>query len=251
MNKTTSILLICFLFASCAELQPFMDQYALSQPKPLSSAEVSSGLKEALKIGSKNASSLLSKKDGFYKDELIKILLPPEAQSITKNINLLPGGSELVDKVVLRLNRAAEDAVSEATPIFVSAITEMTIADAFGILKGGNNAATIYLQNKTQNKLQDLFMPKVKASLDKKLVANLSTNESWSLLTKNYNAVAGSFAGKLASLEPINTKLDAYVTEKALSALFLKVADEEKLIRKDPLKRVNDLLRRVFGELDK
>ncbi|PKQ67347.1 hypothetical protein BZG01_08140 [Labilibaculum manganireducens] len=251
MNKTISILLICFLFASCAELQPFMDQYALSQPKPLSSAEVSSGLKEALKIGSKNASNLLSMQDGFYKDELIKILLPPEAQSITKNINLIPGGAELVDKVVLRLNRAAEDAVSEATPIFISAITEMTIADAFGILKGGNDAATVYLQNKTQNKLQELFMPKVKASLDKKLVANLSTNESWSLLTKNYNAVAGSFAGKLASLEPINTKLDEYVTEKALSALFLKVADEEKLIRKDPLKRVNDLLKRVFGELDK
>ncbi|WP_321321323.1 DUF4197 domain-containing protein [Labilibaculum sp.] len=251
MHKTISIILISFLFASCAELQPFIDQYEFSQPKPLSSNEVSSGLKEALKIGSKNASNLLSLQDGFYKDELIKILLPPEAQSITKNINLIPGGAELVDKVVLRLNRAAEDAVSEAAPIFVSAITEMTIADAFAILKGENNAATTYLQNKTQSKLKDLFMPKVKASLDKKLVANLSTNESWSLLTKNYNAAAGSFAGKLARLEPINTKLDAYVTEKALNALFLKVADEEKLIRKDPLKRVNDLLKRVFSELDK
>lgn len=251
MNKKISIILISFLFASCAELQPFMDQYALTQPQPLTSTDVSYGLKEALKIGSKNASNILSIQDGFYKDELVKILLPPEAQTITKNIKLIPGGNELVEKVILRLNRAAEDAVTEAAPIFVSAITEMTIADAFGILKGENNAATVYLQNKTYSKLQDLFTPKVKASLDKKLVANLSTNESWNLLTQNYNAVADSFAGKLANLETVNTQLDEYVTNKALSALFLKVAEEEKLIRKDPLKRVNDILKRVFGELDK
>ncbi|BAX81000.1 DUF4197 domain-containing protein [Labilibaculum antarcticum] len=251
MNRKISIILISILFASCAELQPFIDQYALTQPQPLTNSDVSHGLKEALKIGSQNASNILSKQNGFYKDELVKILLPPEAQTISKNIKLIPGGNELVEKVVLRLNRAAEDAVSQAAPIFVSAITEMTIADAFGILKGEDNAATVYLQNKTYNKLQDLFMPKVKASLDKKLVANLSTNESWHILTQNYNTVAGSFAGKLANLETVNTQLDQYVTNKALSALFLKVAEEEKLIRKDPLKRVNDILKRVFGELDK
>lgn len=251
MNKKISIIFLSLLFASCAELQPFIDQYALTQAQPLTSADVSSGLKEALKVGSKNASNLLSMEDGFYKDELVKILLPPEAQTITNNIKLIPGGNELVEKVVVRLNRAAEDAVTEAAPIFISAITEMTIADAFAILKGENNAATIYLQNKTYSKLQDLFMPKVKVSLDKKLVANLSTNESWNLLTKNYNTLAGSFTGKLASLEPVNTQLDAYVTDKALNALFLKVAEEEKQIRKDPLKRINDILKRVFGELDK
>ncbi|PKQ64917.1 hypothetical protein BZG02_03460 [Labilibaculum filiforme] len=250
MNKKITIVLFSLLFASCAELQPFIDQYAQTQTAPLTSTDVSTGLKEALKVGSKNASNVLSLQDGFYKDELVKILLPPEAQSITKNINLIPGGEQLIEKVVVRLNRAAEDAVTEATPIFVAAITEMTIADAFGILKGEDNAATLYLQNKTQDKLKELFMPKVKASLDKKLIANLSTNESWSLLTQNYNTVAGSFAGKLANLETVNTELDAYVTDRALSALFLKVADEEKLIRKDPLKRVNDILKRVFGELD-
>lgn len=251
MHKKISIILLGLLFTSCAELQPFIDQYAINQPQPLTNTDVSYGLKEALKIGSNNASNILSSQDGFYKNELVKILLPPEAQSITNNIKLIPGGKELIEKVVLRLNRAAEDAVTEAAPIFISAITELTIADAFGILKGENNAATVYLQNKTQNKLRSLFMPKVKASLDKKLVANLSTNESWHLLTKNYNSVAASFAGKLANLETVNTKLDEYVTNKALSALFLKVAEEEKLIRKDPLKRGNDILKRVFGELDK
>ncbi|WP_372751249.1 DUF4197 domain-containing protein [Labilibaculum sp.] len=250
MNKKLVVILIGLFFASCAEIQPFIDQYSTSQSQEISSSEVATGLKEALKIGSENASNILSITNGFYKDELVKILLPPEAQSISNNIKLIPGGEDLVDKVVLRLNRAAEDAVSEAGPIFTTAITEMTIADAFSILKGEDNAATLYLQDKTYTKLQELFMPKVKASLNKKLVANLSTNESWNILTENYNTVANSFAGKIANLESVDTQLDQYVTDKALSALFLKVADEEKQIRKDPLKRVNDILKRVFGELD-
>ena len=251
MKKKIYIFLIGFIFVSCAELQPLIDQYAIIQEKPLSSSEVSFGLKEALKVGSINASNILSIKDGFYKDELVKILLPPEAQTITRNISLIPGGKDLVDKVEIRLNRAAEDAVKEASPIFASAISEMTIADAFGILKGGDNAATNYLKSKTSSKLKDLFLPKVSSSLDKKLIANISTNESWHLLTGNYNKVADSFAGKIANLQPVNTKLDEYVTNKALDALFLKVAEEEKLIRKDPLKRVSSILKRVFGELDK
>lgn len=251
MKKYLILLLLPFLI-SCAELQTFVDEYAAyEQTKPVTSGEVARGLKEALKVGSVNAANILSVEDGFYKDELVKILLPPEAQTISKNIQLIPGGKDLVDKVVLRLNRAAEDAVKEAAPIFASAITEMTIADAFGILKGGNNAATEYLKEKTHEKLKDLFLPKVKSSLDKKLVANISTNESWNLLTSNYNKVADSFAGKLANLKTVNTKLDEYVTNKSLDALFLKVAEEEKQIRKDPLKRVSQLLKRVFGELDK
>ncbi len=232
-------------------MQAVLDHYNLEQNKPLSTTEVSNGLKEALKVGSVNAAHILSVKDGFYKDELVKILLPSEAHKILKNISLIPGGKELVEKVEIRLNRAAEDAVKEAAPIFASAITEMTIADAFGILKGNDDAATQYLKNKTSDKLKDLFMPKVKASLDKKLIANISANESWSLLTSNYNKIAVSFAGQLANLELVNTKLDNYVTQKALDALFLKVAEEEKQIRKDPLKRVSNILKRVFAELDK
>jgi hypothetical protein len=250
MIKKSILLLSVLYLTSCAELQTIVNEYALEQNKPLTSFDVSQGLKEALLIGSKQASNILSIEDGFYKDELVKILLPPEAQSISKHIKMIPGGEDLVDKVVLRLNRAAEDAVVEAAPIFASAISEMTIQDAFGILKGDQNAATQYLKNKSYSKLRDLFLPKVKTSLDKKLLANISTNESWDMLTGTYNKVAGSFAGKIANLETVNTQLDEYVTNKALDALFLKVADEELQIRKDPLKRVNDILQRVFGSLD-
>lgn len=250
MKKAVLIILIAIATISCAEMQAVMEQYSLEKYRPLTDSEVSAGLKEALQIGSVNAANVLSVEDGFYKNELVKILLPPEAQTITKNISMIPGGKDLVEKVELRLNRAAEDAVKEAAPIFTSAISEMTIADAFGILKGADNAATEYLKKKTSAQLKDLFLPKVKLSLDKKLVANVSTNESWQLLTGNYNKVAGSFAGKLANLEPVNTQLDDYVTDKALEALFMKVAEEEKMIRKDPLKRVSNILKRVFGSLD-
>jgi len=250
MLKKSILLLSVLYFTSCAELQTVVNEYAIEQNKPLTSFDVSQGLKEALVIGSKQASKVLSTQDGFYKDELVKILLPPEAKSITKHIKMIPGGQDLVDKVVLRLNRAAEDAVVEAAPIFVTAISEMTIQDAFGILKGDKNAATIYLKNKSYTKLKELFLPKVKNSLDKKLIANLSTTESWNLLTKSYNQVAQSFVGQLADLKTVNSQLDDYVTNKALDALFLKVAEEELQIRKDPMKRVSSILKKVFSEQD-
>ncbi len=251
--KSTVFLLIMIGFISCSELQQMINTYETTDTgttskseKPLTTSEVNSGLKQALKFGAEKAVKVLAAKDGFYGDQLVKIMLPEQAQAIVKNIKLIPGGEKMVEKVVIRLNRAAEDAVSQATPIFVSAISEMTINDAFNILKGGNHAATDYLRNKTSNKLKQLFMPKVTASLNKKLVGNISTNESWKMLTNNYNKVANSFAGQIANLEPINTKLDEYVTDKALNALFLKVADEEEQIRKNPAKRITDLLKRVF-----
>lgn len=250
MLKKSILLLSALYLTSCAELQNVVNEYAIEQNKPLTSFDVSQGLKEALILGSKQASKVLSTQDGFYKDELVKILLPPEAANITKHVKMIPGGQDLIDKVVLRLNRAAEDAVVEAAPIFVSAISEMTIQDAFGILKGDKDAATVYLKNKSYSKLKALFKPKIKNSLDKKLIANLSTNESWEMLTGTYNQVAGSFAGKIANLKTVNSKLDDYVTTKALDALFLKVADEELQIRKDPMKRVSSILKRVFSEQD-
>lgn len=250
MLKKSILLLSVLYLTSCAELQTIVNEYSVEQNKPLTSFDVSQGLKEALQLGSKHASQVLSIKDGFYKDELVKILLPPEAQTISKNIKKIPGGKDMIDKVVLRLNRAAEDAVIEAAPIFASAITEMTIQDAFGILKGDKNAASIYLKNKSYTKLKELFLPKVKSSLDKKLIANLSTNESWNLLTRSYNQVASSFIGQLADMEAVNSQLDEYVTNKALDALFIKVAEEELKIRKDPMKRVSSILKKVFGSLD-
>ena len=174
-----------------------------------------------------------------------------EAQPIVDNIKLIPGGQELVNKAVLSLNRSAEDAVKEATPIFKKAILSMTISDATNILFGADNAATEYLRKTTYSDLSVAFSPKVKESLGKPLVANVSTTESWKSLTSAYNQVANTPVGLIAGLKPVNVNLEQYVTEKALDALFVKVAEEEKAIRTDPVARINDILKRVFGQLDK
>ena len=181
----------------------------------------------------------------------MKLLLPKEAQSIVDNIRLVPGGQALVDKAVLSLNRSAEDAVKEATPIFKNAILNMSLTDGVGILFGGNNAATEFLRKNTYSQLQAAFAPKVRASLSKPLVANVSTSETWNTLSSGFNSVAKSPVGAVAGLKQVNVSLENYVTEKALDALFLKVAEEEKNIRTNPTARVSDLLKRVFGQLDK
>ena len=249
MKKLITLILTTFIVMGCAELQTIVDQYATTSPG-LTSQEVSMGLKEALRVGSVNAAGILAKPDGFLKDQAVKILLPPEAQEVSKHIKLIPGGDKLVQEVELRLNRAAEDAVTQAAPIFASAITSMTITDAFNILKGEDNAATEYLRRTTSKQLIELFQPKIATSLDKKLVANISTNESWTALTTEYNKVARSMVGQLANMTPINTKLDAYVTQKALDGLFMKVALEEKKIRDNPAARVSNILKKVFGSQD-
>ena len=237
------------MLMSCAEVLNTISQFEL--PAKLTEGDVADGLKEALKVGTNNSVDLLSMENGFLGNEALKVLLPPEADIITENLSMISGGDKLVEDVVLRLNRAAEDAVTEAAPIFVSAITSMTITDAFNILKGSDNAATVYLKDKTFLQLKELFQPKVVNSLDKALIGNVSTNESWSFLTDKYNNVANSLVGSLAGLQSIDVSLDEYVTLKALDGLFVKVADEEKEIREDPLARVTPLLKKVFGELDK
>jgi len=126
----------------------------------------------------------------------------------------------------------------------------LTITDAVGILKGEENAATQYLRKTTYDQLVTLYKPKIKASVEKKLVGNVSTAQSWDLLTGKWNDVANSVIGKVAGFKPVEVKLDEYLTQKALDGLFLKIEDQEKLIRKDPVARVNDLLKRVFGSLD-
>lgn len=244
-----SIVISIVMLMSCAEVLNTISQFEL--PAKLTEGEVANGLKEALKVGTNNSVDILSVENGFLGDELLKIVLPKEASIITDNLSMIPGGDKLVYDVILRLNRAAEDAVTEAAPIFVGAITSMTITDAFNILRGKDNAATSYLKEKTYSELKGLFQPKVTNSLDKKLIGNVSTNESWSFLTDKYNSVASSLIGSVAGLESIDVSLDEYVTLKTLDGLFLKVEDEEKEIRKDPLKRVTPLLKKVFAELDK
>jgi hypothetical protein len=232
-----------FIFTSCEETKEIIDDLTPA----LTEAEVVEGLKSALIVSTDTSVSQVSALNGYFGDPLIKILMPEEAAIITENIEMLPFGQDYIDEMVLKMNRAAEDAAGEAAEVFWSAITEMTISDAFNILNGDDNAATQYLIDHTYNNLQSLYQPKVNASLDKALVEGVSANESWDFLTSNYNEVANSLIGQLAGLTPVDVPLDEYVTTKALDGLFVKIAEEEKQIRHDPLARVNDILKRVFG----
>jgi hypothetical protein len=216
----------------------------------LTEVDVAKGLKEALIVGSKNSSSILSAVDGYYGDELVKILLPEEASVIIDNLGKIPGGDKLVEDVVIRINRAAEDAAKEVAPIFVNSITQMTITDAFTILKGADNAATQYLSNTTRADLYNLYKPKIRQSTEKDILGGISTKESWETLTGKWNGFAKSVVGQLAGFEAVNTDLDDYLTNRALDGMFLKVQDEEMKIRTNVSARVSPLLEKVFGSLD-
>jgi hypothetical protein len=247
MRYIKSILLATLIFAvtSCAELMKVVSTSMGDQP--LTNTEIIAGLKQALAVGTDSTVKRVSRTDGYFRDELIKILLPPEAEIITKNLSRIPGGDKLVNDVILRINRSAEDAAKEVAPIFIGSITAMTISDGLGILKGGDHAATDYLKRTTSDQLFNLYQPKIKSSIDKKLIGNISTTESWNTLTGEWNKIANSMVGQVAGFTPVNVQLDQYLTQKALDGLFLKIADEEKKIRTDPMARVTDLLRRVFG----
>ena len=251
MKTTFKILLItsiALLATSCDELKKIAEQ---GKAPGITNADNIAGLKNSLTLGIESAVSVLGKENGFFNDALLKILLPPEAKPIIDNIKLIPGGQDLVNKAILSINRSAEDAVKSAVPIFKNAITSMTIGDATNILFGANDAATQYLRRTTYSQLSQAFAPKVKQSLDKPLVAKVSTNESWDALTSANNKIANTVAGKAAGMKVVNVNLEEYVTGKALEALFSKIAVEEDKIRTNPAARVNDLLKKVFGQLDK
>jgi len=161
-----------------------------------------------------------------------------------------PGGEQLVEDVILRINRAAEDAAREVAPIFAGSISSMTIADAFNILRGADNAATTYLKATTSEALVSLYKPKITASTEKKIVANVSTKDTWLALTGKWNSFANTIPGKLAGFKAVNIDIDDYLTRKALDGMFSKVEKEELKIRKEVTARVTPLLQRVFGSLD-
>jgi hypothetical protein len=238
--------LLLIISTGCAELAQIAKE--IDPNRPLTQTEVINGLKQALTIGADSAASELSVTNGYYLDQMVKITLPPEASLVTENISKLPGGEKLMEDVILRINRSAEDAAKEAAPVFAKAVGNLTIQDGFKILRGEKNAATQYLKAQTYRELYNLYQPKIKNSLDKEIVGNLSTNESWNTLTGQWNRVAGSIVGKMADLETIETDLDRYLTEKALDGLFLKLALEEEKIRENPQARVTALLKRVFGQ---
>ena len=205
----------------------------------LTDAEVIEGLKEALTVGTNNSAGLASKLDGFNKNPKIRLPFPDDAQHV-KDKALELGLDEKVNKFEETLNRAAEEASKEAAPIFVNAVKNMSIADGWAILKGEDNAATQYLQDKTTADLRTAFRPKVDAAIE-----TVNLTKYWEPLTKAYNT-----ATKFTGGEPVNTDLGDYVTTRAIGGLFTLIAEEEGKIRKDPLARVNDILEKVFSVLD-
>ncbi len=201
----------------------------------LSSSDVASGLKEALQVGAKKATSQVSAVDGFFGNALIKVLMPPEAKKVENTLRQM-GMGEQVDKLILSMNRGAEDASSKALQIFVDAIMSMSIQDGMTILRGGNDAATQYLKSKTTAALTKAFRPVIEQSLDK-----VHATEYWSDVFTTYNKMPTTF-------KKINPDLAAYVTERALNGVFVYIADEEAKIRMNPAARTTDLLRKVFDQ---
>lgn len=219
---------------SLKDLKRSADKLTQKAPgsNPLSNEDVINGLKEALSVGSQNSTAKLSAADGFFKDAAIKIFMPEEAKKVEKKLRMM-GMGKMVDNAILSMNRAAEDAAKTATPIFMSAIREMTIQDGISILRGGDHAATNYLQQKTVASLTSAFRPIIEASLIK-----TDATKHWNTLFTNYNKI---------SAEKVNPDLAAYVTEKALTGIFYQLAQEELKIRKDPVARTTDILKKVFA----
>ncbi len=241
------VFVLALSFTSCDLLMQAAGTVMQSE-KPLTTQEIAQGLKEALKVGADTAVTRLNKNGGYYLDKLVKIDLPPQVSEIITHAKKVPGLDKLIEDVVLQINRSAEDAARQAAPVFKQAITGMTIADAWSILKGENNAATLYLKDKTNPQLVSLYKPIMQQSLNKPIVAGVSAQKTWNELTSKWNSFAVSIPGKLAGLKTVDVALDEYVTQKALDGLFLKVADQEKEIRINVNARVNDLLKRVFGK---
>jgi Protein of unknown function (DUF4197) len=201
----------------------------------LSSDEIVNGLKEALTVGAKNSTGKLSAADGFFRDAAVKVLMPPEAQKVEKTLRSI-GAGKLVDDAILSLNRAAEDASKSAAPIFISAIKNMSIKDALGILKGTDTAATSYLRSATTRDLTSAFKPSIDSSL-----AKVGATKYWKDVFEKYNSLPTTF-------NKVNTDLSGYATQKALNGIFYYVAEEEKKIRSNPAARVSDILKKVFAK---
>lgn len=198
----------------------------------LSNDEIIGGLKEALSVGTSKGTTKLSAVDGFFRDAALKILLPVEAQKVEARVRQM-GMGRLADSAILSLNRAAEDAAKSAAPIFLNAIKGITIGDGLAILRGGDFAATNFLKDRTTLQLTEAFRPAIERSLQK-----VNATKHWKTLFTTYNTF---------SKEKVNTDLAAYVTEKALTGIFYQVGLEEQKIRKDPVARTTDILRRVFA----
>ena len=242
MKKLILSALIIFSLSSCDELLDVLNSGGTAGGglAAITQGEAASGLKQALEVGVTNGTSFLGKKDGFLKNAAYKILMPAEVQNAITKIKANPLSNALaspyLDKVENSMNTGAENAMAEAKPIFVNAIKSMSISDAIGIVTGGEGAATNYLKAKTSSNLKSKFTPVIKSSLDK-----ININEPWTKVSNAYNMVMG---------KKVQTNLNDYVTDKAMTALFSQVKQEEDKIRANPIARTTDLLKKVFGYAD-
>lgn len=234
--RTLVLFLVVVLVSSCdpSAWQKVLDSAGQSA---ISDSEISSGLKEALSIGIDSGVSYLSARDGFYASPY-KILLPEEARKLTDRLKIVPGFGMVENEVTLRLNRAAEDAVKTAKPIFLSAIRQMTFSDVRNILFGDKNAATQFLHRTTYNSLYNEFHPVILGSLNK-----FNALDYWSDAVNAYNSIP--------LVSKMNPSLDDYVTRQALEGVFSMVEKKELDIRNNFAARTTDLLRRVFGLQDR
>ncbi len=230
--KKFILVISIFALTSCAELQ----QAVNNMPTQMDSATIGNGLREALDMGIEKQVTKLTQKDGFYKNQLVKILLPQELQKVDQTLRDIGLGS-LADEGLKVLNQAAENAVKEATPIFVDAVKGITFADARTILMGRENAATQYLEQRTNKSLYSKFNPVIQSSFGK-----VGADQIWTNIINRYNAIP--------FVQKVNPDLTDYVTQEALKGVFKMIAIEEKDIRTNISARTSPLLRRVFSMQD-
>jgi hypothetical protein len=233
--KRTLLCILLFQFVGCTELQQVVNQLPQGTTG-IGNAEIAQGLREALNMGIEKQVDKLALENGFFKNELVKILLPQELQKVDKTLRDV-GLGNLADEGLRIINRAAEDAVGEATPIFVEAVKGITFNDARQILLGNDNAATQYLEGSTKTKLYQKFNPIIKNSFQK-----VGADQIWSNIITKYN--------NLPLTNNVNPDLTDYTTTQALSGVYTMIAVEEKEIRTKISSRTTDLLKKVFALQD-
>lgn len=237
--KKIYLILAIFLMTGCAEMQQVLTTVAseYASGNTGTTLNIAGGLKEALNNGIAKQVTQLTKTDGFYNNNLVRISIPEELKVVEQALRNIGLGS-LADKGIKALNTAASDAVKEATPIFISAVSSLTFSDAKAILMGSQDAATQYLQRTTSQALYQKFFPVVKNSFSK-----VGADEIWREIITKYNAIP--------LVNPVNPDLNDYVTNKALEGVFKMIAIEEKNIRTDVNARTSTLLKEVFALQDK
>ncbi len=236
MKRILIVILIAAVLPAASNAQNFRKLLKEKTQSLFSDDNVTLGLKQALEFGVSEAVDHLSAPNG-YLDSPYKILVPDEAQQVVNKLKFVPGFENVERDLIAKMNEAAEHAAKEATPIFLSAITNMNFDDAMDILTGGNDAATRYLESSTRDQLYDSFIPVIQNALDE-----VNAREYWAQAVEKYN--------KIPFVKKVNPELDDHVTDKALDGLFGEIQLKEEKIRGDKDERTTDLLKEVFAQQD-